>query len=205
MASRQRHDGGTAPGADRQASEQRYARRTAPSRQCGGGPKSADASLCQRQVSLPPGAISQCMIRMGRRRGLCRGRAKLPTRSNVPRGRQGAACARRTSTVRKAAMGPLLRFKRLLEPGRARTLAAAHWRGGHCGHKHDPGDGPIRQSDHSRRQASTMALRGLAGRSRVHVIPCWLHGPAFAGASWACQRRGSRRLAGKLAISSPPG
>ena len=105
----------------------------------------------------------------------------------------------------KGGHGPLLRFKRLLEPGRARTLAPAHWRGGDCGHKHDPGDGPIRQSDHSRRQAPTMALRGLAGRSRVHVIPCWLHGPAFAGASWACQRCGSRRVAGKLALPSPLG
>jgi hypothetical protein len=71
--------------------------------------------------------------------------------------------------------GPLLRFKRLLEPGRAWPLALVRSRGGHDGHKDDPGGDPTQQSDHGRRQTPTVALRGLAGRSRFHVIPDWLH------------------------------
>lgn len=45
----------------------------------------------------------------------------------------------------------------------------------------DPGDGPTHQSAFDRRDAPTVALRGLLGRSRVHVIPCWLNKPGRAG------------------------
>jgi hypothetical protein len=43
--------------------------------------------------------------------------------------------------MRQAAMALSLWLERLLEPERAWPLALARSRGGHCGHKHDPGSG----------------------------------------------------------------
>ena len=64
----------------------------------------------------------------------------------------------------------LLLLKWLLEPGRPGRQASAAKRWRLNGHMRIPGGGPTRRR-RSGRDAPTMALRGLAARSRVHVIP----------------------------------
>jgi hypothetical protein len=89
--------------------------------------------------------------------------------------------------------GPLLRLKRLLEPRRA-CPPARRLSGGHHGHMLDLGGGPTQQSDHGKRQAPTVTLQGLAGKSRVHGIPCWWTiRSRLAGHRWGNGRSRVRR------------
>ena len=150
------------------AAEDRGGRQRRPASGRSAGRRARPAS-----VRLALGAKSTA--RMGAAETCARPRG--PARPAEGRARRAPAAHR----VWEGGHGPLLRLKRLLEPGRAWPLAVARSCGGDCGHRHDPGGDPTQQSGHGRRQTPTVALRGLTGRSRFHVIPCWLHRPAGAG------------------------
>jgi hypothetical protein len=136
-------------GAAERAKDSRGRCRAAPCRQCGGGPQDADTTVCQRA-------------------------RKVPRKAWRSPWRHVRGVRSRSIDSEEGSHGPLLQSKRLLEPGRAWPLAQARSRDGHSGYKRDPGSGPTQESGSNRRQAPTVAFRGLGSRSLTHVIPYWL-------------------------------
>jgi hypothetical protein len=133
----------------------------------------------------------------------CETGADASVRSNSAKEANGTPCRRRTSLGRRAAIWRLLLLKLLLELGEAWPPEAQRLgRGRLDGHIHHPSVIPARWGQRSRREAPTVALRGLAARSRVHVFPYWLNRPACAGTDG---RAGDARTAPSPAgLSYPP-
>ena len=143
--------------------------------QSGGRPKAAEMSVSQRQAKWPSGLTCQCAIRTRRGHPVGRCRTGADALSNPTGVVAGTARARKASILRMAVMAITSGSSGCSNPGWPGRRALAHKRVGPHGDMRNPGHDPARQSRHGRQQTPTVALRGLAVRSRFHVVLCWLN------------------------------